>query len=218
MLGVNGSIRVSCRGMDPAAQVPENIPGKWGGESISPAEKSEPPSIFRYTLLAVGLALFIRFFIAAPYVVNGASMEPAFHDWNYLIVDKIIYDLKTPERGDVIVFRLPQDESRSLIKRVIGLPGETVRMSGSEITIMNAGNEKGFVLSEPYIEAEYAGRGDQLEMALGEEEYFVLGDNRSVSADSRLWGGLPESDITGRVDARLYPLDRIGILPGKAEY
>lgn len=204
--------------MDPAANLPGATLENRGGDGVSGSKNAGSNSIFKYTLLAVGLALFIRFFIAAPYVVNGASMEPTFYDWNYLIIDKIVYDLRKPERGDVVVFRLPQDNSRSLIKRIIGLPGETVRMSGSKVTIINPDNEKGFVLNEPYLGRASAERGDKLEVTLGEGEYFVLGDNRNVSADSRLWGKLPESDITGRVDARLYPLTTIGILPGKAEY
>ncbi len=91
--------------------------------SSSDIKKSSQRSLLAYTVIALGLALFIRFFVAAPYVVSGQSMEPNFHDWQYLIVDRISYDIGTPSRGDVIVFDLPQNESRALIKRVIGLPG-----------------------------------------------------------------------------------------------
>lgn len=175
-------------------------------------------SLFGYTVLALGLALFIRFFIAAPYVVSGASMEPTFFDWHYLIIDKLAYDINPPQRGDVIVFRLPQDQNRSLIKRVIGLPGETVRISGSKVTITNAEHPAGFTLEEPYVDPKNASTGDQLEAILSEGEYFVLGDNRHVSADSRLWGKLPTTDITGRVDARLFPFNMINILPGEKRY
>ena len=99
--------------------------------------KSTDRSLIGYTVVALGLALFIRFFVAAPYVVSGASMEPNFHDWEYLIVDRITYDFKEPTRGDVIIFDLPQNTSRALIKRVIGLPGETVTLSGNGVRITN---------------------------------------------------------------------------------
>ncbi|MDO8522145.1 MAG: signal peptidase I [bacterium] len=189
-------------------------------DTISPSET--PPassrSIFGYTVVALGLALFIRFFIAAPYIVEGSSMEPMFFGWDYLIIDKVVYDIKTPARGEVIVFTLPQDASRSLIKRVIGLPGETVRISDSTVTIINANNPDGFTLAEPYIDPKNATRGESVERTLGADEYFVMGDNRRVSSDSRLWGGLPKADISGRVDARLFPFNAIGILPGRFLY
>src|SRR3989338_9524984 len=218
MLGVNGAIRVSWSHMDPVINVsPNDTPEKCGAEYSSDTKQSSH-SIFKYTLLALGLALFIRFFIATPYVVNGASMVPTFYDWHYLIVDKLIYDIYPPERGDIIVFKLPQDPSRSLIKRVIGLPGEEVKIEDSKITIFNSENKDRLVLSEPYLDPKDVVRGDQLEITLGEGEYFVLGDNRRASADSRLWGKLPESYITGRVDLRLFPLNMIDIFPGEARY
>ena len=188
--------------------------------NISP---SGPPaassrSIFGYTVVALGLALFIRFFIAAPYIVEGSSMEPTFAGWDYLIIDKIVYDIKKPQRGEVIVFTLPQDASRSLIKRVIGLPGETVRISDSTVTIVNASHPDGFALEEPYIDPKNATGGESVERTLGPDEYFVMGDNRRVSSDSRIWGNLPLADISGRVDARLFPFNEIGIVPGKFTY
>src|SRR3989344_6286061 len=118
-----------------------NSTGNISSSEFPPASSN---SLFGYTVLALGLALFIRFFIAAPYVVSGASMEPTFFDWQYLIIDKLVYSVKPPERGDVIVFKLPHDANRSLIKRVIGLPGETVRISGSTVTIINEANPDGF--------------------------------------------------------------------------
>lgn len=189
-------------------------------DNISSSETSPASSrsLFGYTVLALGLALFIRFFIAAPYVVSGASMEPTFFDWQYLIIDKLVYAVKEPERGDVVVFRLPQDANRSLIKRIIGIPGDTVKISGSTVAISNASRPDGFILDEPYIEAKNAVTADHLETTLGEGEYFVLGDNRHVSADSRLWGKLPQANIAGRVDVRLFPFGAISVLPGQIRY
>ena len=171
-----------------------------------------------YTVVALGLALFIRFFIAAPYIVSGASMEPNFHDWQYLIVDRLTYDFKEPERGDIIIFDLPSDGGRALIKRVIGLPGDTVILTGQKVTISNAEHPEGFTLGEPYLDPKnLTGRND-MTVELGEGEYFVLGDNRRVSSDSRIWGTLPRKDIVGRVILRLYPLDKLGVLPAESRY
>ena len=173
-----------------------------------------------YTVLAIGIALLVRFFVAAPYVVSGASMEPNFNDWNYLIVDRLTYDFSSPQRGDVIVFDLPQDTNRALIKRVIGLPGDTVVLSGTEptVTIIDAAHPDGFTLSEPYLDPSDLGGASDMRITLRPDQYFVLGDNRRVSADSRLWGVLPRADIVGRVLLRLYPLNEINVLPGEARY
>ncbi len=175
-------------------------------------------SLLGYTVIALGLALFIRFFIAAPYVVQGASMEPNFEDWQYLIVDRVSYDFRAPERGDIIIFDLPQDTNRALIKRVIGLPGETVILSGHNVTIVNAEQPRGFTLEEPYLDAANLTESDEMRVTLDPEEYFVLGDNRRVSADSRFWGTLPRKDIVGRVLLRLYPFSKVSVLPAESRY
>ena len=104
-------------------------------------------SLLGYTVVALAVALFIRFFIAAPYVVSGASMEPTFDNWHYLIVDRVTYDLSNPMRGDVVVFNMPGDSGRALIKRVIGLPGETIVLSGTAPTVKIINNSK----SEYYL-------------------------------------------------------------------
>lgn len=177
-------------------------------------------SLITSFLIAGVVAIIVRFFIAAPYIVSGPSMEPNFHDYNYLIVDRVSYRLHDPQRGDVIVFDLPRSNDRALIKRVIGLPGETVELSGEApiVSIINSSHPKGFILSEPYISpANYGGVSDA-QYTLKKDEFFVLGDNRGVSADSRMWGVLPRSDIVGRVLVRLYPFDSIGILPSTSRY
>lgn len=189
------------------------------GNTSSETPKTETRgSLLNYTVIALGLALFIRFFIAAPYVVSGQSMDPNFEDWNYLIVDRITYDIGDPERGDVIVFDLPQEGGRSLIKRVIGLPGETVVLRNQSVTIINEKHLDGFTLQEPYLDPKNLEGRNDLRTTLGKDEYFVLGDNRRVSADSRLWGTLARENIVGRAFVRLYPLEQISILPGEARY
>ena len=177
-------------------------------------------SLIVYAVAALVLALFVRFYIATPYIVSGASMEHTFENYDYLIVDRLTYDLRTPERGEVIVFGLPQEPSRDLIKRVIGLPGETVQIRGPEprVTIINAEHPKGFTLSEPYLSPDNLGGSTDITMTLSKDQYFVLGDNRRVSADSRMWGILPRTDIVGRVLLRLYPFSMIALLPGVANY
>lgn len=185
-----------------------------------------------YVVLAVGCALIIRFFVAAPYLVSGASMEPTFDNFDYLITDRLSYDFVGPERGDVVVFCLPNSGEcsllkrimnrewrapRTLIKRVIGLPGETVSVSGDEVRIINAENPQGFVLDEPYLDPNNRGGPSGAVMTLGEGEYFVMGDNRRVSSDSRVWGVLPDDNIVGHVVLRLFPLTSIDIFPGDPE-
>ena len=183
-------------------------------------QSSSSRALIGYSVVAIGLALLIRFFIASPYVVIGASMEPNFYDYHYLIVDRLTYDFSQPQRGDIIIFGLPEDTSRALIKRVIGLPGETVVLSGSAptVTIINAANPNGFTLSEPYLDPNDLGGPTDMRVTLGTDQYFVLGDNRKVSADSRTWGILPRADIVGRVFLRLYPFNDISILPAQSRY
>lgn len=205
--------------MVPVSNVTKDEDLQKGADAIT--VRNQPTfsrSFIGYTVIAVGLALFIRFFIAAPYIVDGSSMEPTFSGFHYLIINKLVYDISSPRRGDVVVFDLPQDTGRSLIKRVIGLPDETVRIDGSGVSIVNNEHPKGFVISEPYINPSNASVGDRLEVTLGPGEYFVLGDNRRVSSDSRFWGKLPRADITGRVDLRLFPFNKIGALPGESRY
>jgi signal peptidase I len=187
-------------------------------ESSSDTASRSDRSLVAYTIVALGVALFIRFFVAAPFVVSGTSMEPNFEDWHYLIVDRLTYVFSEPQRGDVVVLDLPQDTHRSLIKRMVGLPGDTIVLAGAKVEIFNAQHPEGFILTEPYLDPNNLGGPTNMRITLQKGEYFVLGDNRRVSADSRIWGILPKSDIVGRVFLRLYPFSEIGVLPGQARY
>jgi len=129
-------------------------------------------------------------------------MDPTFETGNYLIVDEFTYHFKKPERGSVLVFKYPRDPKKSFIKRVIGLPGETVSISLGQITIINEEHPEGFLLDEPYVKL---GKKDTANYILGQGEYFVLGDNRFSSADSRVWGPVPEENFIGRPIIRFYP-------------
>ena len=189
-------------------------------QEVSPenSSKGSNRSLFLYTIVAVGLALFVRFFVAAPYLVSGPSMEPTFQNHDYLIVDRLSYSFGTPQRGDVVIFTLPQNSGETLIKRVIAVPGDTVEVRGSAVVITNAAHPDGVTLKEPYLSPADLGGASGMKVQLPADTYFVLGDNRKVSYDSRLWGTLPRKGIIGRVFVRLYPFDAIGLLPGEARY
>ena len=180
--------------------------------TITTPKKSVVRETLGYIITALIIVVPIRAFIAQPFVVNGASMDTTFKDGEYLIVDEISYRFEKPERGDVIVFRYPLDPKKYFIKRIIGLPSETVKVSGETITITNTEKPEWFVISEPYTHSQTIGN---ISTTLRNGEYFVMGDNRVVSLDSRSWGALPEKDIIGKPFVRLLPLSRIDLFPGE---
>jgi len=168
--------------------------------------------IFTFILIALVVVLPIRWFVAQPFIVSGASMENTFHNNEYLIVDQLSYHFADPKRGEVIVFRYPNDHTKYFIKRIIGLPGETVEIKGDQVTIVNDENPNGLTLSEPYINTMSG--NSKLTVTLGDDEYFVMGDNRDHSSDSRAWGSLRKDEIIGRAWLRLFPASKISIMPG----
>lgn len=180
-------------------------------------EKTEHPlvEIFRFSIIAVLIVIPIRMFIAQPFIVSGASMEETFQSGEYLIVDQVSYYFDSPHRGEVIIFRYPRDPSKFFIKRVIGEPGDTVSIEDGIVTIANAQNPEGFILDEPY--AEPMPVAPKISETLGEREYFVMGDNRDESSDSRTWGVLQEERIIGRAWVRLFPPSVLDYLPGTAD-
>lgn len=183
----------------------------------SAIEKKEHPltEIVRFALLAILIVVPIRMFIAQPFIVSGASMDTTFENGQYLIVDQLSYHLHAPARGDVVIFRYPRDPSKFFIKRVIGLPGDTVTIEDATVTITNETYPTGFVLDEPYIKSMQPTA--PMTEVLGPREYFVMGDNRDQSSDSRVWGVLQEERITGRAWLRLFPPQAIDFLPGSVE-
>lgn len=168
-----------------------------------------------YIAAAVILAVLIQSFVIRPFIVSGASMDPRIENGQYLLIDEISYRMHEPERGDVVVFRAPPEPSKYYIKRIIGLPGETVVLKDGVITIINAEHPDGLVLDEPYIVHT---QKDSLIKKVPMGEYFVMGDNRSASYDSRGWGTLPKKEIRGRALLRLLPISTIDYLPGKESY
>ncbi len=172
-------------------------------------------------VIALIISLPIRFFIAEPFIVNGASMDPTFSTGQFLIVDRLSYRLENPQRGDVIVFKYPNNPSIYYIKRIIGLPGETLSMKDGSVTVTNpadttftTANPNGLVLDESYIDPTHKSH-DDITTVLGPDKYFVMGDNRLQSSDSRAWGDLNRDLIIGRPIVRLLPLPSISIWPGK---
>jgi len=157
--------------------------------------------VIKIVILALLIVIPIRYFIFQPFVIKGNSMEPNFHHGDYLIVDEISYRIfKEPERGDIIVFNYPQDPSQRFIKRIIGLPGETVVIEGEKIT--SKGTEERILDESTYLPSQ--NYFDNVSLSLSEDEYFVLGDNRLASFDSRKWGSLPRNYIVGRVILRTW--------------
>ncbi len=153
--------------------------------------------------IAVVAVLLVRSFVTQPFLVSGSSMEPTFNNGNYLLVDELTYDFRAPVRGEVIVFKYPNDTSTYFIKRVIGLPGETVVIKDGIVSVKNKSGVE--VLHEPYVMGQTTSPSMQRTLAAG--EYFVMGDNRNFSFDSRSWGPVPSKDIVGVVRFRLWPLN-----------
>lgn len=171
--------------------------------------------LFTLALLIVIVVIPIRVFIVSPFVVDGDSMHPTFEHLDYLIVDQFMYYFSAPKRGDVIVFRYPNKPSIFYIKRIIGLPGDTVSINRGVVSITTASGETA-ELTEPYIVNEDATYTKSV--TLPADEYFVMGDNRPNSSDSRLWGPLPKKNIIGRVDLRLLPVTEAEFFPGRVQY
>ena len=163
----------------------------------------------KLAVISLVIILPIRYYIIQPFFVLGASMEPNFENGDYLIIDEISYRLNQPQRGDVIVFKYPNNPKQYYIKRIIGLPGEIIAISDEEIIIKNKENLEGFVLKEDYLSG-IATNGN-ISATLGFDEYYVLGDNRGASSDSRMWGALKEEFIVGKALLRAFPFDKAGI-------
>ncbi|MFH1192326.1 MAG: signal peptidase I [bacterium] len=166
--------------------------------------------VIKTVLISLAIILPVRYFIIQPFYVKGASMEPNFLDKDYLIINEFIYKFKEPERGDIIVFKNPRNPEEFFIKRVIGLPGEKVKVFDNRIEIYNEKNPQGIVINEPYLQEGRNTRGTEME-ELGKGEYYVFGDNRDKSLDSRTFGAISEDSIVGKVWLRGWPLDRFSI-------
>lgn len=200
------------------------LENKDKNEIVSPIPCEEKPEtwwdftkeLFKFTILSLIIVLPVRFFIAQPFLVSGASMVPTFEDGEYLIIDEISYYFNEPKRNEVIVFRYPNNPSKYFVKRIIGLPGETIIVKDNDVLIKNKDNPEGFYLEQPFVKNLDIQSRD-METILSEREYFVMGDNRMASSDSRDWGPVDKKYITGHVFVRLLPVNRVTLFPGSAE-
>ncbi len=175
--------------------------------------------ITKIFLMAIVIIVPVRMFLFQPFFVQGASMEPNFEDGQYLVVNELGYkktDLgflnikpsKKMKRAEVVVFHYPRDHKLFFIKRIIGLPGETIKIHNGKVFIYNKENSNGFELEEPYLSKDLKTKGN-IDYKIKPDEYFVMGDNRTHSSDSRSWGPIRNSDIVGKVFLRAWPLNKM---------
>ena len=164
--------------------------------------------IIEIVLVAVLVVFGVRSFLVQPFLVSGASMEPNFHGGDYILINEISYRFREPERGEGIVFRYPGDERTFFVKRIVGLPGERVVVTGGELYVYENDGSAGTLINEEYLPKDLQTMGEK-DMVLGSEEYFVMGDNRDASFDSRQWGALERSEMIGSVWVRLWPLNKV---------
>ncbi len=166
----------------------------------------------KIVIIAAIIVFPIRYFLFQPFIVKGDSMVPNLQSGNYLIIDEISYRFSSPQRGDIIVLRYPLNTAERFIKRVIGLPGETVEIKNGKIDIIK--NGKDMVLQEKqYLPNLLTTTCDiNCNITLGADTYFVLGDNRQYSYDSRGWGILPKKDIIGKAIFRVLPVSKMAYI------
>lgn len=183
-------------------QTDQTVPSFWGWAALFD---------FLRTLAIVFLAAFvIRHFLVQPFIVDGQSMQPTFKDQEYILVDKLTYQIREPNRGEVIVFHPPGEQQENYIKRIIGLPGETVEIRDSKIFV------NGQAIPENYTQSDTETRvvPDAINMTqiLGPNEYFVMGDNRNHSKDSRELGPIGKDRIIGRAWVVLFPIEDLTLV------
>lgn len=193
---------------------------RHGADAMSDTEKTFLGTAGLFFLELIKIAIFagltiglVRYFLFKPFYVKGQSMEPTFHEHEYLIIDELTYRFRPPDRGEVVVFKAPVNEKDYYLKRVIALPGERVKVENNRVIIYNELNPQGVVVEEEYLHEATPG---VVSWTLGEDEYFVMGDNRDESFDSRRFGPVERRDIIGRTWLRGWPPSRLGILSAPA--
>ena len=176
--------------------------------------------VLETVIIALSIFAVIYLFAFQPHEVNGQSMDGIgnFHDGQYILTDKITYKFRDPQRGEVVVFKYPLDERYDYIKRIIGLPGEQIMLKENKVYIFNKEHPDGFELNESEFLAPTvitSGRAfleEGAKITIPEGNYFVMGDNRPQSADSRTWGYVPENEIIGRSLFRYWPPSEMGVI------
>ena len=163
--------------------------------------------VAKIVIISLAIILPIRYFLIQPFYVKGASMEPTFYDHQYLLIDEITYRFSDPQRGDIVVFHYPKDTSQFFIKRIIGLPGETLEIKDNAVYIYNKKFSQGVKLREDYLGQEVLTNGN-MNVELGDKEYFLMGDNRPSSLDSRFFGVVARKYLVGRTWLRVWPFEQ----------
>ena len=164
--------------------------------------------------IVIALAIFVVVyrFLFQPHPVKGRSMDCNFHDGEYLLTDKVSYRFREPQRDDVVVFKAPQNEDYDYIKRIIALPGDTIKIAGGQVFVNHQSvNSSGYL--DPRITTHaglWAQEGQAFTIPPG--EYFVMGDNRNNSSDSREWGPVPQANLVGRAWLRYWPINQLGVV------
>src|SRR3990167_4872194 len=153
--------------------------------------------MIRVIIVSLAIIIPIRYYVVQPFFVKGASMESTFENNDYILIDELSYFFRDPRRDEIIVFRSPENSSQFFIKRIIGLPGDTVKIENNKVSIFNDQSPEGLLLNESsYLDRGQETRGN-ITMTISSSNYFVMGDNRLQSSDSRKWGELDKSLITG---------------------
>ncbi len=183
-------------------------------DDLTPIQKTLQFFVDLIKVICISLAIIvpIRYFLIQPFYVKGASMEPSFYDHEYLIINEITYRLNNPQRGDIVVFRYPKDPSQYFIKRVVGLPGEKVEITDGMVFVSDSLGNKKMLDESGYLDSESKTIGEK-SWILGDNEYYVLGDNRENSSDSRVFGPVRRDLIVGKVWFRGWPFWRVGFFP-----
>jgi signal peptidase I len=180
-----------------------SAPAQAGTASAAPA-KTGFGVWLRDLIISLAISAFIIIFLYQPVKVEGTSMMPSLEDQERIFVNKFVYRLEPIERGDIIVFRYPRDPSMSFIKRVIGTPGDTIRIDGGQVYVNNE------PLDESYVPPAYTDARSYPEIVVPPDSYFVLGDHRSMSKDSRDIGPIEQSFIYGKAVFGYWPMDKLG--------
>ncbi|GAB4506528.1 MAG: signal peptidase I [Anaerolineales bacterium] len=183
------------------------------GDAPNPAPQDRSTSWLRETaetiILAVVLFLLLQL-VVRNFRIQGDSMLPTLETGQFVLVERVSYRFSEPQRGDIVVFEYPRAPQEDFVKRIIGLPGETVEITGGQVYI------NGNLLAESYVHGQPTLTYRPVNITLGQDEYFVMGDNRAASSDSRTWGPLPRQNIIGRAWLSYWPPSRWGLIPRAA--
>jgi signal peptidase I len=203
----------------PTDEMSPDTPGGPADRATSPKKSRWLRELLIVVVIAVGLAVVLRTFVVQTFSIPSGSMEPTLNIGDRIVVDKLSYDLHGVGRGDIVVFARPPNEDcagapvSDLVKRVIGLPGETISLSGNGYVLINGTRLDESWLPKSVLGTTYPGpSGNPYSLEhpykIPANHYFMMGDNRGDSCDSRFWGPIPKSLMVGKVDLRIWPLSR----------